>query len=205
LNNILSDTEDALMMMEKYPAALRQPIYSGDLPLHIECINRCRSAVITRCIELYPEALAAANDDGSMPLHLLLNRRRSDIKDALIMIEKYPAALKHPNRDEELPLCVECSNRCRSAIISKCIELYPEALSKTDFNRYLPLHWLLENDFSTIEDALMMIEKYPSALQHQNWLAIFRFTPNVIVSAGHPSFQNASSSTRSRSMIKQYF
>jgi len=130
--------------------------------LHIECGNSCRSAVIWKYVQKHPEALAQA-DFGYLPLHKLLANRISSTEDALLMMEKYPAALQHQN-SHGVPLHLECKNQCRSAIIRKCIELYPEALAEADKDGYLPLHRLLENEFSSVEDALLMMEKYPAAL-----------------------------------------
>jgi ankyrin repeat protein len=166
--NDLSTIEDALMMIEEYPAALQQKNGEGQLPLHIECNNQCRSSIISKCVELYPDALTIAANEGYLPLHWLLWNKSSTIQDALMMVEKYPAALQHQNDYDYLPLHIECNNRCRSAIILKCVELYPESLSKSDRNAFLPLHMLLMNELSSTGDAQAMMEKYPEALQHQN-------------------------------------
>jgi ankyrin repeat protein len=155
-------------MIEKYPAALLHQDANGDLPLHIECANRCRSSIIAKCIELYPEALSKANKKGYLPLHLLLLKKSSSAIVAEIMIEKYPAALAHQNANGDLPLHVECFIHSRPSILSKCIKLYPGALALTTRRGHLPLHLLLMNESSSADDAVMMIEKYPAALQHQD-------------------------------------
>jgi len=49
------------------------------------------------------------------------------------------------------------------------IDLYPEALGKADVLGCLPLHTLFRNVSSSIEDALMMMEKFPAALQCRNY------------------------------------
>jgi ankyrin repeat protein len=167
LENEFSSAADALVMIEKYPAALQHQTKGGHLPLHIECENQCRSSIISKCIELYPEALAIDNGYGYLPLHILLSSTSSSIDVAMMMIEKYPAALQHRDNYGNLPLHMECMKQCRSSITSRCIELYPEALAKADDCGFLPLHWLLHSESSTVEDALLMIEKYPAALQHQ--------------------------------------
>jgi hypothetical protein len=166
LYNDKSSIDIALRAIKKYPAALRHQNNSGDLPIHIECNYRCRPSIIATCIELYPQALSMDNIWRSLPLHMLLNHRKSSADQALMMIEKYPAALQQKNLGENLPLHLECINLCRSSIISKCIELYPDSLSKPRYDRSLPCHNLLSNELSSVEDALMMIEKYPAALQH---------------------------------------
>jgi ankyrin repeat protein len=162
-----SSVADALMMIEKYPAALQHRTNVGNLPLHMECQNQCRSSIILQCIELYPEALAIPDSQGFLPLHLLILSKSSSVADALMVIEKYPAALQHRDYIGNLPLHIECQNQCRSSIILQCIEQHPESLAIADYHGRLPLHILLENKSSSIDIILMMIEKYPAALQ--NW------------------------------------
>jgi hypothetical protein len=168
LENQSSSIDLAWMMMEKYPAALQHPNKMGQLPLQIEVIHQCRSAIISRCIELYPQALAQADSIGYMPLHKICWKRSSAMDDVLRMMDEYPAALEHYDYFENLPIHIECSNQCRAPIILQCIDLYPECLSKLDKWANLPLHIVLANKSSTIEDALMMIEKYPAAVRHLN-------------------------------------
>jgi hypothetical protein len=139
---------DVVGIIEKYPEALKHQNEDGYLPLHIECHSSCRSSIILKCIELYPEAVAVADKERYMPLHRLLLNGLSTVEDTLMMIEKYPAALQHYNSDGYLPLHIECHHLCRSAIISKCIGLHPEAfddraianvirkLDKRNFHQY---------------------------------------------------------------------
>jgi hypothetical protein len=169
LRNPLSSIDDVLMVIEKYPAALQYLGVSNNLPLHCECMTQCRSAIISKCIELHPEALAMTNESDHLPLHLLLTNESSSINDALMMIEKYPAALEQKTNLSHLPLHLECGDRARRAVISKCIDRYPESLAVTDKGLDLPLHRCLSNSRSSVETALMMIEKYPAAVKHQNF------------------------------------
>jgi hypothetical protein len=153
LRNQSSSADLALMMIDKYPAALRY--MDNGLPLHIECRNQCRSVIISKCIELYPKALAKMDEKGYQPLHLLLANGllSSSINDSLVMIEKYPAALKLRLCFQGiLPIHLECMNRCRPAIISKCIELYPESL---DNNTILTiLHKINKSNFNAYASVL---------------------------------------------------
>jgi hypothetical protein len=175
LHNLLSTSSavQVMIMLEKCPATVSHVNNDGSLPLHIECKYHCRSAIISRCIELYPEGLTKGNSDGLMPLHNLLNNKNSVVEDALIMIEKYPSALRHGSPRYSYPLHLECNQQCRSMIIRKCIELYPEALAMADVYSSLPLHNLLENKLSSVDDIFAMIEKYPEALRHHNGYQLF--------------------------------
>jgi hypothetical protein len=79
---------------------------------------------------MYPESLAMVDRWGYLPLHILLWNKSSSIACILIMIEKYPAALK--NGSALLPR-VECVYKSKPSMISKCIailHLYPELLNQ---------------------------------------------------------------------------
>jgi hypothetical protein len=140
-----------MMMIKKYPAALMHPDIIHTLPIHIECRYKCRSSVVSTCIELYPDSLSKADGEQMLPLHCLLrdvNEIYSE-EDALMMIEKYPAALQHQDKYGCLPIHLYC----KSAILSKCIELYPESLRVADLQGYLPLHIRLKRYTSSVDDA----------------------------------------------------
>jgi hypothetical protein len=116
-----------LRMIKKYPAALQHHDENDNLPIHIEGRNQCRSSVVSKFVEIYPESLSMAAGFGYQPLHLILEDTSSSVELALMMIEKYPAALRHESTHGYLPIHIECSDRCRPSIVSKCVELYPEA------------------------------------------------------------------------------
>jgi ankyrin repeat protein len=65
-----------------------------------------------------------------------------------MMIEKYPAAVTCQDKDDTLPLHIECYTQCRSIIIRKCIEIYPEALRVMDDEGNFPLHIALARGIS---------------------------------------------------------
>jgi hypothetical protein len=147
---------------------VHRSIHRSKFDLHEECSIQCRSSVISQYVDRFAQTLEVADEQGNLPLHRLFGKKSSSVEDALKMIEKYPAGLLHRNDKNHFPLHIECANQCRSAIISKCIELYPHVLAKSDAFGYLPLHYVLKNEASSVEDALMMIEKFSTALQHRN-------------------------------------
>jgi hypothetical protein len=122
-----SSIENALTLIEEYPAALKNLSHDNELPLHFECENQCRSAIISKCIELYPEALGVRDKLGNLPLHRML-RNLVSIETTFMLIEQYPAALQQPNDYNLLPIHIECTYHCRPTIIQKFIELDPESL-----------------------------------------------------------------------------
>jgi hypothetical protein len=150
-------------------AALEHWSNKDHFALHIECGSQCRSTIISKCIEIYPNSLCVADEWKCLPLHWLLGNRSSQVDTALMMIDMYPEAIEDQNNVGDLPLHLECKYHCISSTISKCIELYPKALEKAHDGGCLPLHYLLENSDSSANDTLMMIEKFPAAMQHCNF------------------------------------
>jgi ankyrin repeat protein len=154
------------ILLSAYPEGILLRSTRGDFPLHVECKLKCRSAVISKCIELCPKALTKVDENGCLPLHKLLAHKESSTSDALMMIEKYPAALQHQNNHRSLPIDIERWNQRRSSIISKCIQLFPET-PMIEGQVRLALEWLL-TDVSSTSDTLKMIERDPAALQQQD-------------------------------------
>jgi hypothetical protein len=95
----------------------------------------------------------------------LLHNEVSTIDDALMMIEKYPAVLQYRNNGSA-PLYSECSYRCRSSIISKCIELYTEGLNDKAINviikRVNQSNWRVKSAVLSVIFAARPLSLYPS-------------------------------------------
>jgi hypothetical protein len=162
-----SDPEEKVIeCIERYPEALTIPDKEYNLPIHIECLELCRLKVISKCIELRPESSAVENGEQDSVLHLILeNKQQSTIAAVMLVIDKYPDALRHLNDRNSLPLHYECICCSRLPIIAKCIDLYPESLDMHDNMSHLPLHLLLRNTSSSTEVALYLIDRFPEALR----------------------------------------
>jgi hypothetical protein len=158
LQKFSSETTDIsvpLMMIEKYPAALRHPDGLGRLPIHVECQNSCRSPVISECIELYPESLAVADRCDALPLQKLLSNQLSSASDALAMIEAYPVAVKRRNGFGTLPFHIEFQTQRRPSILAKCVELYPESIDQIIFFKFI--RKISQRNFSTFISVLSIL------------------------------------------------
>jgi hypothetical protein len=149
--NRSATADQVLQLIEQYPAALMYRDLDDQLPIHIECQRQSRPSILLRCIELYPESVSEPGKYGYLPLHSLLRSEGSSVDAALVLIQKYPAALKRQdNSKNDFPLHLECDSQCRAFIVSKSIELYPEALdnkaisviakkiNQNNFRRFLP-------------------------------------------------------------------
>jgi hypothetical protein len=83
-----------------------------ELDTHLECDTLCRYAVLRKRFDQFPLSFAEVDVLDALPLHVLLWNQWSSIDTALMMMEKYPAALQHLAEDDYLPLHIECYNRC---------------------------------------------------------------------------------------------
>jgi hypothetical protein len=182
--------------------------------LHEECKHQCRSDIIFEWIEKDVEALARADESGWLPLHILLTNPSSSIDDALLMIEKYPDALKYRGNKwyQYLPLHIECRNQCRSVLLSACMEKYPGAVSAVDAWSCIQLYYLLRNANSSIDDVLLMIKKYHAMTSRNLFQSeelpihlefAYRSRPSIIKKCIeiHPASANQRSVTRILSNI----
>jgi hypothetical protein len=74
-------------------------------------------------------------------------------------MDNYPATLRHRDAYNRLPIHIECKKQCRTAVLAKRIDLYPESLGEVATSEYhQPLHWLLCNEASSVYSALLMME-----------------------------------------------
>jgi hypothetical protein len=152
-----SSVEDVLKMVEACPAALEHQNIEGYLPLHFECIYHGRSPILTRFIQLCPESLSVMTEYGYLPLHNLLHSTSSSIDDTLMMIEAYPSALQERDIDGFLALHNECMNQCRSSILNKCIELYPESLDDKAISMIIEKIKRKKNDIRAYASVLSLV------------------------------------------------
>jgi hypothetical protein len=107
-----------------------------DLPLHIACMFCC-SEVIEYLMTTCPEALARANNDGFLPLHVALgaqgviNNNQINSKVLIKIMKLYPEAVADDGADVDsdgrCTLTLALANRnCPLDAIQCLIELYPD-------------------------------------------------------------------------------
>jgi hypothetical protein len=157
MSHRLISIDVALMLIEKYPAALQHQGKLGLLPLHIECACKGRSSILSICIELYPETLAITDMEGRVPLFWLLYNQFSSTEDALMLLEKCPMAnmIMKGIQLSLLPVHMEAFNRCRLSVVTKCIELNPESLDELAI--YLLIEKVIKSQCSDRTSILSII------------------------------------------------
>jgi hypothetical protein len=136
-------------------------------------MSQCRSSIISKCIELYPESLANPDKDRDLPLHKLLWNNITSIGIAVMVIaviEKHPAALKHRNRFRHLPLHIECWSKFRPSVTLKCIKPYPASATMVDKRGHIhgTIHCPLGKNFQSRKTSALssLLASCPAAFYH---------------------------------------
>ena len=68
----LGAPDDVLMFIsERFPETIRQENGDGQYPSHVACSSGSSPAFISHCINMWPQAVAAKDNEGKTPLHHL--------------------------------------------------------------------------------------------------------------------------------------
>ncbi|EJK58563.1 hypothetical protein THAOC_21302 [Thalassiosira oceanica] len=159
---------DTVKYLFKYTASQDEPL------LHISL----ESDQTEMLFDLYPEAVAARNDEGRLPLHEFLSRDQfgTDAETFLeivqFLVTQFPASLKLADHDGMLPLHHACKNNCPSCIVKFLVGAYEEGI-KVDSPKYgLPLHCVCAatsyKQENTLEIIAFLLSKYPEAIGARN-------------------------------------
>jgi ankyrin repeat protein len=163
-----SSIETTLELIDKNQSLLRRCDHVGNLPIHIECSHQCRSRIVERFIQYFPESLVVANKYGYLPLHEVLSLQSSPLDIALMMIDKRKRSVEHVANNGNLPLHIEVANQCRHEVIEACVKCYRHGLLQPNLAEDQPLNILLRNDRCSAESALMMMTSFLDTVKHMD-------------------------------------
>lgn len=112
-----------------------------DTALHVACSGQFSDTLILHLLEkvAFQKMLLKSNDSQQLPLHVaLMNKETPSAELVEAMIDKNPEALKHADKDGNLPLHLVCLAGASNLVILKIIlSKYPEAC-KIQNNLVLP-------------------------------------------------------------------
>lgn len=140
--------------------------------------------VIITLLSLYREAAKIADEDGSLPLHRLVeNPRKTDwTQHAAILTEFYPRAVQIPDNAGLLPLHraaramhqheiiidsdeESVDNETERSVIVQLVRSFPQAASQADETGYLPLHYACQNGTDWNDDLETLVNAARGAAQ----------------------------------------
>ena len=74
------------------------------LPLHAVLSIKAPKDVILPIINAYPEACSLADDQGMLPIHLIMKNQEADEEVIKIILQSYPSGVNAQNKEGKLPL-----------------------------------------------------------------------------------------------------
>ena len=127
--------EGAYTMVHRPPADS-----GGGLPLHVACANHASIAVITALLAENFASAKRADENGDLPLHLLL--RCGEVVDPVVvktLLSCFAGSLSRTDSFGDLPLAIAIKYQCRSPVVNAILMQYPEAASALNGEGHSPL------------------------------------------------------------------
>lgn len=141
------DAVDAIkFLLSKSPEGAYTMVYrpaadsGGGLPLHIACSHHASIGAITALLAENFASAKRADENGDLPLHLLL--RCGESVDPVVvktLLTCFSGALSRTDMNGDLPLCIAIKSQCRSAVINSVLMQYPEAAGVLNGEGHSPL------------------------------------------------------------------
>jgi ankyrin repeat protein len=112
----------------------------GGLPLHVACSNHASVGVITALLAENFASAKRTDENGDLPLHLLL--RRGDGVDPVVvktLLTCFAGAVSRTDMHGDLPLAIAIKHKCRPPVINAILMQYPEAAGVLNGAGHSPL------------------------------------------------------------------
>jgi len=142
------DAVDAIKFLLKmspegaYTMVYRPPHNSGGgLPLHIACRNHGSIGVITALLAENFASAKRTDENGDLPLHLLL--RCGEVVDPVVvktLLTCFAGAVSRTDMNGDLPLSIAIKYSCSSTVTNSILMQLPDAASALDGEGHSPLH-----------------------------------------------------------------
>jgi hypothetical protein len=162
-------------LVTTYPGALMRKEEGGDrLPLHMAILKGASVAVVRYLMEALPQALEKADCEGNLPLHYAAMYSSEGV--IRLTADRYPAACRHANLKERMPLHLLCARNWDHQdydLISldqiHCIfTSYPAAVQHADRNGCLPLHVACSQPQPRWDVLNLLIKAFSVGLLHKD-------------------------------------
>lgn len=142
------DAVDAIkFLLTKSPEGAYTMVYrpphnsGGGLPLHIACRNHASIGVITALLAENFASAKRADENGDLPLHLLL--RCGEVVDPVVvktLLTCFSGAVSRTDMHGNLPLATSIKYQCSSAVTNAVLMQYPEAAGIFNGEGHSALH-----------------------------------------------------------------
>ena len=130
-----------------YTMVVRPLDNGGGLPLHVACSNHASVGVITALLAENFASAKRTDENGDLPLHLLL--RRGEGVDPVVvktLLTCFAGAVSRTDMHGDLPLAIAIKHRCRSPVVNAILMQYPEAAGILNGDGHSPLFLAFQNN-----------------------------------------------------------
>jgi len=142
------DAIDAIkFLLSKSPEGAYTMVYrppnnsGGGLPLHIACRNHASIGVITALLAENFASAKRTDENGDLPLHLLL--RCGEVVDPVVvktLLTCFAGAVSRTDMNGDLPVATAIKYQCSSAVTNAIMMQYPEGAAVLNGEGHSPLH-----------------------------------------------------------------
>lgn len=144
--------EGVKFLLEKAPEGAYTMVHrprgesGGGLPLHVACRHHSNLSIITGLLAENFSSCKRSDENGDLPLHLLL--RNGDCVDQVTVktiLTCFAAAASRTDKNGDLPLTVAIKSECNQSVVNYLLIQYPEAAKILDSNGHTNLHLALQH------------------------------------------------------------
>jgi len=129
-----------------YTAIHRPGEDGGGLPLHIACRHHSNMSIITSLLAENFSSAKRADENGDLPLHLLL-RNGEAVEQVTVktVLTCFASAISRTDKNGDLPLTVAIKSSCNPSVVNYLMMQYPEACRLKDGSGHSNLHLAFEH------------------------------------------------------------
>jgi hypothetical protein len=151
---------------------LREPD-SGNNAYHLLFIGnypeRFTETVLDKLLSICPEGAKAANNHGSLPLHLALTTYKLSISTIQKLIDVHPAGAGVADNDSLVPLFICCMREDATVDICKALcKAFPNGPATKNKTNSFPLHFAAKRTRPKVEIIRVLLRRNPLAASAVN-------------------------------------
>lgn len=118
----------------------------GGLPLHVACRHHSNMSIITTLLAENFSSAKRADENGDLPLHLLL--RNGEVVEQVTvktLLTCFASAVTRTDKNGDLPLSIAIKNECKPSVVNYLMVQYPDAAKALGGIGHSNLHLALQH------------------------------------------------------------
>jgi len=139
-------------LLEKAPEGAYTMIHrpkgdsGGGLPLHVACRHHSNLSIITGLLAENFSSCKRSDENGDLPLHLLL-RNGEAVEQVTVktILTCFAAAISRTDKNGDLPLAIAIKSECNQSVVNYLLMQYPDGAKVLDSDGHTNLHLALQH------------------------------------------------------------